>query len=278
MKSILETITSGASYLEKRGIEEARLNMEHLLAKQLDCTRMQLYTQFDRALEEEDLAPLRSVLKKRGEGIPLQHLLGEIHFLGRDFICDGRGLIPRPETEELVELILGNLPSGSLKILDIGCGSGVIGLSLAAERPENRITLVDIAPEALELTRENAEKHGIENIRILESDLLSGIQGTFDLIVANLPYVPGGEASTMAKELAHDPALALFSGPEGMDLLNRFIPEVFSFLKPGGTLALEIGHDQASQVRLGLEKSGFTEIEIHKDLAGIARFPFATHP
>lgn len=278
MKSVLETITSGATYLGKRGIEEARLNMEHLLANQLGCTRMQLYTQFDRPLDEHDLAPLREALKKRGEGIPLQHLLGEVHFHGRDFICDARGLIPRPETEELVEMILRQLPSGSLKILDVGCGSGVIGLSLAAEKPESHVTLVDVSPAALELTRENAAKLGIENILIAESDLLSGVRGTFDLIVANLPYVPSGEAASMAKELAHDPALALFSGPDGMDLLNRFIPATFAFLNPGGTLALEIGHDQASQVGSCLEKSGFTEIEIRKDISGIARFPFAKHP
>ena len=278
MKSVLETINGGAAYLDKRGVEDARRNMEHLLAQRLSCSRMQLYTQFDRPLDEVELAPLREVLKKRGEGVPLQHLLGEIHFLGRDFICDGRGLIPRPETEELVEIILGQLPLAPMEILDVGCGSGVLGLSLAGERPESQVTLVDISPEALELTKENAVKLGITNVRILPSDLLGGVEGKFDLIAANLPYVPSGEAATMARELAHDPALALFSGPEGMDLLERFIPAAFGSLKPGGRLALEIGHDQASQVLLCLEKSGFTEIKIRKDFCGISRFPFAKHP
>lgn len=277
MKSVLETINGGASYLEKRGIEDARRNMEHLLAKQLGCTRMQLYTQFDRPLEEEILIPLREGLKKRGEGIPLQHLLGTVSFLGRDFICDGRGLIPRPETEELVEMILKHLPSENLRILDVGCGSGVIGLSLAAEKPGSHITLVDLSEDALALTHENAQKLGLENVEIRRSDLLDQVSGSFDLIVANLPYVPEGEAKTMARELAHDPAQALFSGPEGMDLLRRFIPAAVPFLKPGGWLVLEIGYDQASQVRLCLEQSGFTEIEIRKDLSGIARFPFAKH-
>ncbi|MFN9024986.1 MAG: N5-glutamine methyltransferase family protein, partial [Akkermansiaceae bacterium] len=197
MKSVLETINGGASYLEKRGIEDARRNMEHLLAKVLQCSRMQLYTQFDRPLEEVVLAPLRELLKKRGEGIPLQHILGEVAFHGRDFICDGRGLIPRPETEELVEMILKQLPDENLQILDVGCGSGVIGLSLAAEKPASHVILVDVSEDALALTRENAEKHGLSNVEISRSDLFDQVRGSFDLIVANLPYVPESEARTM---------------------------------------------------------------------------------
>lgn len=278
MKSVLETINGGAQYLEKRGVEESRLNMEHLLAHRLGCTRMQLYTQFDRPLDEAELIPLREMLKKRGEGIPLQHLLGTVPFHGRDFICDSRALIPRPETEELAEMILKTLPSAPLDMLDIGCGSGVLGLTLAAERPDCHLTLADVSREALSLTEQNAAKLGIKNISLIHSDLFASIEGKYDLIVANLPYVPAGEAATMARELQHDPALALFSGAHGMDLLRKFIPECVNFLKPGGVVALEIGHDQASQVRECLEKSGFTPIEIRLDLSGIARFPFATHP
>lgn len=278
MKSVLETINGGAEYLDKRGIGEARRNMEHLLAHRLGCTRMQLYTQFDRPLEEEILAPLRESLKKRGEGIPLQHLLGSVGFHGRDFICDTRALIPRPETEELVEMILKLLPDSPLEILDMGCGSGVLGLTLAAERPDCHVTLADISEDALSLTGENEEKLGIKNITLVRSDLFSSIQGSFDLIAANLPYVPEGEAAEMARELRHDPALALFSGADGLDLLRRFMPESFGFLKPGGLLALEIGHDQASQLLVGLESCGFAETEIRRDLSGIARFPFARHP
>jgi release factor glutamine methyltransferase len=278
MKSVLETINGGAEYLGKRGIEDARRNMEHLLAQRLGCTRMQLYTQFDRPLEEEILAPLRESLKKRGEGIPLQHLLGSVGFHGRDFLCDARALIPRPETEELAEMILKLVVGGTLEILDMGCGSGVLGLTLAAELPDSHVTLADLSEDALSLTRENAEKLGITNITLVRSDLFSAISGTFDLIAANLPYVPEGEAAEMARELRHDPALALFSGADGLDLLRRFVPEAFAFLKPGGLLALEIGHDQASQLFAGLESSGFREIEIRTDLSGIARFPFARHP
>ncbi len=278
MKSVLETINGGAQYLDKRGVSDPRLNMEHLLAHALACSRMQLYTQFDKPLEEDVLAPLRDFLKKRGEGIPLQHILGTVPFHGRDFICDGRGLIPRPETEELVEMILKKLPSDPLEILDMGCGSGVLGLSLAGERPESHITLADVSEDALALTKENAEKLGINNITLIRSDLFENISGTFDLIAANLPYVPEGEAKSMERELSHDPALALFSGTDGLDLLNRFVPDSTRFLKPGGLMALEIGHDQASQLRHSLESCGFTEVEVLNDLSGIPRFPFARHP
>ncbi len=172
-------------------------------------------------------------------------------------------------------MILKKLPPGPLEILDMGCGSGVLGLSLAGERPESRVTLVDVSEDALALAEQNAEKLGIGNVTLIHSDLFANLSGTFDLIVANLPYVPDGEAKSMDRELAHDPALALFSGADGMDLLRKFIPESLNFLKPGGVIALEIGHDQASHVFGCLEKSGFTEIEIRSDLARIPRFPFA---
>ncbi len=119
---------------------------------------------------------------------------------------------------------------------------------------------------------------GIENITLVRSDLFENITGSFDLIAANLPYVPSGEAETMERELAHDPALALFSGTDGLDLIRRFVPDSVNFLKPGGLIAMEIGHDQASQLRISLESFGFTDIEVRVDLSGIARFPFARHP
>ncbi len=275
MKSVLETINGGAEYLKKRGIEDPRRNMEHLLAHELGCGRMQLYTQFDRPLEEEELIPLREILRKRGEGVPLQHILGIVCFFGRDFICDGRALIPRPETEELVEMVLKVAPQKPLDVLDMGCGSGVLGLTLATERPECWVKLVDVSPEAISLSRENAQKTGVENVDFTQSDLFSHVSAEFDLIVANLPYVASGEVATMAKELSHDPALALFSGEDGLDLLRKFIPAAYAHLKPGGMLALEIGYDQGSAVETMMREAGFREIEVRKDLSGVARFPFA---
>lgn len=275
MSTVLETIDGGTRYLEKRGIDDARRNMQMLVAKQLGCTRMDLYLQFDRPMDEKDLVPLREMLKKRGEGVPLQHLIGNVFFHGREFISDSRGLIPRPETEELAELILKLAPAGNAEILDMGCGSGVLGLTLAGERPDWSVTLADVSPDALALTRENATALEITNANFLLSDLFTNVGGNFDGIAANLPYVPESERSELTKEVMHDPALALFGGPDGLDVIRKFVPTAFERLKPGGWIALEIGHDQASQVAGFLQESGFTRVEVKNDLSGIPRFPIA---
>jgi release factor glutamine methyltransferase len=278
MSTVLETIDGGARYLEKRGIEDSRRNMQIMVAHQLACTRMQLYTQFDRPLGESELVPLREMLKRRGEGVPLQHVLGVVSFHHRDFKSDARALIPRPETEELAEWILSMSMGDDLKVLDMGCGSGVLGLTLAAERPTWHVTLADVSEDALALTKENAAALGIGNARFLRSDLFSAVEGEFDGIVANLPYVPESERPSLSREVMHDPALALFGGADGLDVIRRFIPEAFRRLKPGGWMVLEIGHDQASQVEEILRSSGFADIEVKTDLSGVARFPFARRP
>ncbi|MGA0898806.1 MAG: peptide chain release factor N(5)-glutamine methyltransferase [Luteolibacter sp.] len=278
MKTVLETIDGGTGYLEKRGIEDARRNMQWLVAHQLGCTRMEIYTQFDRPMTEAELAPLRESLRRRGEGIPLQHLLGTVSFLDHEFKCDGRALIPRPETEELAEWILSWELPDDLKVLDMGCGSGVLGLSLAAAHPEWQVTLADASAEALSLSRENARALGLDRVQLIESDLFSKLDGSFGGIVANLPYVREGDRAGMSKELEHDPDLALFSGADGLDLIRRFIPEAFEKLLPGGWLALEIGHDQAGEVSKLLGSAGFNDITIKSDLSGIERFPAARKP
>lgn len=278
MSTVLETIDGGSRYLEKRGIDDARRNMQMLVAKQLGCTRMDLYLQFDRPLDESQLVPLREMLRKRGEGVPIQHLLGTVHFHGLDFISDARGLIPRPETEELAEWILSWATEEKADVLDMGCGSGVLGLTLASRRPAWTVTLADVSPDALALTRENASALEITNIHTVHTDLFTGLSGTFDGIAANLPYVPETERPTLTREVLHDPDLALFGGPDGLDVIRRFAPEAFARLNPGGWLALEIGHDQASQVAGILEKCGFARVEVKTDLSGIARFPRAWRP
>jgi release factor glutamine methyltransferase len=275
MSTVLETIDGGTRYLEKREIADARRNMQLLVAHQLKCSRMELYVQFDRPLSDTDLQPLREALKLRGEGVPLQHLLGQVLFHRREFKTDARALIPRPETEELAEWLLSLDFPDNQALLDMGCGAGVLGLTLAAERPGWQVTLADVSPAALALAKENATALGIANLHWCESDLFSAIAGPFDGIVANLPYVPESERASLSREVLHDPALALFGGPDGLELITRFVPEAFARLKPDGWLALEIGHDQASQVAEILGRCGFRQIEVKTDLSGVPRFPFA---
>jgi release factor glutamine methyltransferase len=278
MSTVLETIDGGTRYLEKREIADARRNMQLLVAHQLKCSRMELYVQFDRPLSDTDLQPLREALKLRGEGVPLQHLLGQVLFHRREFKTDARALIPRPETEELAEWLLSLELPASQALLDMGCGAGVLGLTLAAERPDWQVTLADVSPAALALAKENAVALGLSSLRWCQSDLFTAIDGTFDGIVANLPYVPESARASLSREVLHDPALALFSGPQGLDLITRFVPVAFARLNPGGWLALEIGHDQASQVGEILRRSGFSHLDIKTDLSGVPRFPFARRP
>jgi release factor glutamine methyltransferase len=277
MTTVLEILDKGTAYLAKKGIEDARRNMQMLVAHQLDCTRMDLYLRFDQPLEEGDLAPLRDLLKRRGDGVPLQHLLGSVTFHRRDFKTDARALIPRPETEELAEWLIKNvkLPENP-RVLDMGCGSGVLGLTLAADLPGSQVTLADLSPDALDLARENAALLEISNATFVKSDLFSALAGRkFDLIVANLPYVPESDRASLSKEVSHDPDLALFSGPDGLDLIRRFVPAAKDHLNPGGWLALEIGIHQSEEVESLLRAASLTDVLTLKDLSGIPRFPVA---
>lgn len=276
MSTVLEILDGGTKYLEQRGIEDARRNMQLLLAKELGCSRMDLYTQFDRPLEEAVLEPMRIHLKKRSQGVPLQHLLGEVAFLGREFRCDPRALIPRPETEELAEIILKRESRRAIDVADIGCGSGVLGLSLAAEQPTWRLHLSDLSGNALTLTGENASRLALDHVIIRHGDLLSPwAERRFDGIVANLPYIPDAERASLTTEVLHDPALALFAGEDGLDIIRRCIPAAFESLNPGGWLVLEVGWDQGKAVAELMQTHGFTQVELLCDLSGIPRFPWA---
>ena len=275
MSTVLEILDGGTRYLEQRGIEDARRNMQLLLAGELGCSRMALYTQFDRPLEESVLAPMREHLRRRGQGVPLQHLLGVVSFHNRDFRCDARALIPRPETEELAEAVLKKETRDAIDVLDVGCGSGVLGLTLAAERAGWRVRLSDISADALALTRENAAALEIDGCAFAEGDLMEPWNGeSFDGIVANLPYIPESERVALSKEVAHDPDLALFSGEDGLDASRRMIPAAFAALRPGGWLALEVGHDQGAATAMLMEQAGFSRVVVDPDLSGIPRFPW----
>src|SRR6266566_2521647 len=186
--NVLDVLQSTTAYFKKRGIENPRLHAEHLLSYALDRTRMELYLEFERTLGEAELAPLRELVRRRGEGEPLQHLLGTVEFCGHTFLCDKRAMVPRPETEQLVELLMSDVGGqrSDFRMLDVGTGSGVIALSLAAEFPNAQTHATDISDVALELARENAVRLGLnERVHFARGDLFEGIGGDFDLIVAN---------------------------------------------------------------------------------------------
>ena len=280
MKTLLETLQSGTAYLEKRGVDEPRLNMEHLTAKVLGCTRMDLYLSFDRPLEESQLSPLRDMTKRRGNREPLQHILGNVEFMGKEFLSDKRALIPRPETEELVGILFNKYKNkkGPSNICDVGCGSGVIGISLACHWPDSNIEMIDLSDQALELTEENIQSLELDSSRfnLINNNLLEGLGKRFDLIVANLPYVGSREIESLEPELKYDPVTALDGGESGLSLIEELIVQTKSNLNDGGVLALEIGDDQSSEVVQFMNDNGYKDIESLKDLSHIERFVIAT--
>lgn len=270
MMSLLEVLKGASDYLAKQGVDSPRLNAEHLLAHVLGIKRLELYLQFDRPLGESEREPLRDLVRRRGSGIPLQHLLGSVEFCGRSFKSDARALIPRPETEQLVERAL-TYPNPS-SILDIATGSGVIPLTLALERPDTKVTATDISPEALALAKENAALLGVDRIDFHEADLMPPGHETFDLITANLPYIPSSEIASLSREVRHDPILALDGGADGLDLIRRLAPLAFSRLNAGGRLLLEIGINQSKAVTECLAGHNYRDIVTLPDYQGIPRF------
>jgi release factor glutamine methyltransferase len=282
MKPLLEVLQSGAAYLEKRNVEESRLNMEHLLAHVLQCRRMDLYLRFDQVVREPDLEKLRGLLKRRGEGEPLQHLLGTVEFYDSEFVSDHRALVPRPETERLVEMIVEQFGKEQpARVVDMATGSGCIGLSLAKAWPKSAVVLTDISEDALELARLNTSRLGLdERVRLLRSDLFEKVDGAFDLIVSNLPYIPRGELAGLSREVKRDPVLALDGGVSGTEIVERFVAAAGEHLNDGAWIALELHHDQGETVASMCRSAGFVEVTVRKDLADIGRFVFAKwqHP
>ncbi len=283
MQTVLEIIKATTSYFEKRGIENPRLNVEHLLSHVLGIRRMELYMQFDRPLGETELGPLRELVKRRGAGEPLQHLLGSVEFFGREFICDGRGLVPRPETEQLVEKVLERLKAQfnetgeRQRVVDVGTGSGVIAITLALECPWLEVWAVDREEAALELAGMNAKQLGVrDQVRLVQGDLLEGLDGPFNWIVANLPYIPTDQIATLATEVQHDPHSALDGGVEGLDLIQRLIEQAPGVLQKNGGIALEIGHNQADAV-CHLLQNNFSSVSVEQDYHGIERFVLGSY-
>ena len=278
--TVLEVLQSTTVYFRKRNIDSPRLNAEHLLAHVMGRKRIDLYLQFERPLPESELTPLRELVRRRGAGEPLQHLLGTVEFCGRIFRCDKRALVPRPETEQLVELLISRFKSeiASSRMVDVGTGSGVIALTLAAEFPAAEIVGVDISEDALMLARENAERLNLaDRVRFLQGNLLENVQPGFDLIVANLPYVSTEDRQKLSREVLHDPEAALFAGARGDELVRQLIAQAPSWFRPGGILAIEIGIGQSETLVTALAEKNYRDIFPEKDYSGVIRFLFARY-
>jgi len=264
----------------------ARRDSEVLLTHILGCNRAWLLAHSDDPLAVEHLAQLRTLTARRAAHEPLQHLTGEQEFFGFTLRVTPDTLIPRPETELLVETVLNSIPdkSASIKILDVGTGTGAIPIALGTHLPCAHFTSVDISPAALAIARENAVRHHVANrIHFLESDLLSALNGeTFDVVVSNPPYVAFADAPTLTPEVRdHEPHLALFGRPEqnpdGLGIYRLLIPQAHAALVPEGLLALEIGFGQGDSIRALLNANLWHNIRILDDYTGIPRVVLAVH-
>lgn len=278
--SLLQVLQKATEFLKKHEVEQARLHAEYLLAYLLKAPRLELYLQFERVLTEEVLTPYRELLKKRSRGIPLQHLLGSSEFFGRTFLSDARALIPRPETEQLVER---GLTHQATRALEVGTGSGAIAITLALEKPTVFIEAIDLSQEALALAQENAAHHQVSNITWHHGSLLEPLsrqspKPLFDLIVANLPYIPTEEIPTLDREVQQDPKMALDGGHDGLALIRKLIAQAHEYLLPEGKLLLEIGHGQAEAVLHCFQEHNYRDIETFPDYQGVLRFAEGRHP
>lgn len=243
---------------------------------------MHLYTDLDRPLEKGELSAYRALIERRVEGEPVQYLTGKRTFYGRTFGVDARVLIPRPETELLVESVLRGLPSGgSLRLLDVATGSGCIAVTLAAERPEATVVATDVDAGCCALARANAEAAGLAaRVDVRCGDLFAPVasEPPFDAVVSNPPYIKSADLAGLQAEVRREPKLALDGGPEGLSVLARVVEEAFAHLLPGGLLALEIGEEQGDAVRDLLQARGYERVDIQPDLERRDRMAFGTRP
>ena len=277
MITVLEVIKLSTEYLDKKGVESPRANAEILLAEILKCKRLELYLAFDKPLAESEVQTYREAIRKRGLRIPLQYIVGNVEFYGVKLIVNENVLIPRPETELLVEQIINETDKNAeLKILDIGVGSGNISLSLLKNLPMIKVTAIDISEKALQVAKQNTELNLLQDridlklFDILNSDLNQ--LGKFDVIVSNPPYVSEKDFETLEPELkVYEPRFALTDSGDGITFYNKIILSSKILLNNGGKLYFEIGKDQQQRIFNLIEAAGFTNIKITKDYAGIER-------
>lgn len=285
--TVRSAIERATRHLRVMGVEEARLAAETLLAHVLGVDRLELYLQPERVLSAASLERYRELVRRRGEGVPVQHLVGEVSFWGLPFQVGPAAFIPRFETELLVECALRAFASGSdrpesgqgeLRLLELGTGTGAVLIALLVALPQAHGVATDLSAEALALARANAARHNVAGrITLIQSDWFQRVEGRFDAILSNPPYVPSGQLQALPREVReHDPPLALDGGPDGLGALQAIISGAPRHLKPGGRLFLEVGSDQAPAVRDLLEAEGFQAVVVHRDLGGLERVVEAT--
>lgn len=273
-KTVKDILALSENFLAQRRVEQPRLIAEMLLSRLLRRPRLELSLDYGRALPESHLEAMRRGLKRVGDGEPVQYVLGETGFMEHVFKVDRRALIPRPETETLVRLVLdckdlwqNERPA----VVDVGTGSGCIVLSLAAARPQGRYLALDVSEEALSLARENAGQLGLSERVIFTSQALSDLiePETLDAITANLPYIPSRVVDGLPKNVReHEPRLALDGGATGLDIITAVVEDAAIVLRSGGMLFLEIGEEQGKTVSGLMEGAGFGNVTVHPDLNG----------
>jgi len=267
--TVLELINNTTAYFTKHQVQSPRLTVELMLADVLQKTRMQLYLDYDKEIDEPVLDRLRPLVKRRAEGEPLEYLLGATMFAGHRVQVSPDVLIPRPETEILLEAASELIdPGAGLPVLDVGTGSGILSMALARKFPELEIVAVDVSPAALVMAKRNCE--GCGNIRHVESDLLENkaLPERFQMIVANLPYIPSGQIDGLMREVRHEPRLALDGGVDGLDVVRRLVAQ-----SKGRTryLALELGDGQVEAAKTLCLAAGYALMRILPDLTGQER-------
>jgi release factor glutamine methyltransferase len=258
-------------HFEKQDIDDPRLTSEILLGHVLSLPRVKLYMDLDRPLSKEELATYRALIQRRLAFEPTQYLVGSKEFYGRKVIVDQRVLIPRSETELLVEVVLREVKKDApSRVLDVCTGSGCIAVTIAAERPQASVWATDLMPGALEVARKNAEAFQVDGrVTFFQGDLLAPLpaETLFDVIVSNPPYVKTGELATLQQEVRQEPRVALDGGADGVTIIARLIVDALPRLKPGGLLAMEIGEDEGAAVKELLVSAGYVDVKIEKDLA-----------
>ena len=251
----------------------ARLDAEFLLQRAVERDRASVLTHLDEELTTEQAIQFEAWVARRARHEPIQYILGETEFYGLPFRVTPDVLIPRPETEHLIERVAEAAAGFSApRIVDVGTGSGAIAVTLAKLLPQALITSIDISAPAVAIAQENAARNGVE-VRLLVGDLLAPVEGErFEMVVSNPPYVPLADRASLSVEVREfEPKLALFAGDDGLDIYRRLIPAAWERLVPGGLIALEIGYGQQTSIAQLLNESGFEEIVFTPDLQGIAR-------